>query len=156
KRADHQCVDGLTCEVDAGGHLACTNYNLNLKGEKVFAFHNRRICGGSGLDHGWPGSHRGAHWCSPRATYRFSPHHGFVRQNESGNPQQDVAPETIGFFTQDELPFYYALAQTFAIDDRYHASVIGPTLPNRLYFMAATSFGHTTTGEAIPPIPDGY
>src|SRR5262249_58861280 len=58
--------------------------------------------------------------------------------------------------TRDELPFYYALAEPFAIDDRYHASVIGPTLPNRLYFMAATSFGHTTTGEAIPPIPDGY
>src|SRR5215831_13360440 len=32
KRGDHQCVDGLTCEVDSGGHLACSNYNLNLKG----------------------------------------------------------------------------------------------------------------------------
>src|SRR5262245_55442725 len=62
----------------------------------------------------------------------------------------------MGFFTRDELPFYYALAQTFAIDDQYHASVIGPTLPNRLYYMAAASFGHTTTGEAIPPIPAGY
>ena len=39
----------------------------------------------------------------------------------------------MGFYTQDDLPFYYALAQTFAIDDRYFSSVIGPTFPNRSY-----------------------
>ena len=155
-RTDHRCVDGLTCQVDSGGNLGCSNYNLNLAGEKIFAFHNRRICGASGLDHGWPASHREANWTNPENTYLSSPNDGFVRQNESDNPHQNVDYETIGFFTQDELPFYYALAQTFAIDDQYHASVIGPTLPNRLYYMAATSFGHTTTGEAIPPIPAGY
>jgi len=156
QRTDHQCVDGLTCQGDSGGDLTCSNYNLNLEGEKIFAFHDRRICGASGLDHGWPESHREANWANPGNTYFSSPNDGFVRQNESDNPNQNVGNETIGFFTQDELPFYYALAQTFAIDDRYHASVIGPTLPNRLYYMAATSFGHTTTGEAIPPIPAGY
>jgi len=153
---DHQCVDGLTCQRGVDGELACSNFNLNSLGEKVFAFHNRRICGRSGLDHGWEATHREANWLHPERTYRASPNDGFVRQNESDNPHQDVDPETIGFFTQAELPFYYALAQTFAIDDHYHASVIGPTLPNRLYFMAATSFGHTTTAEAIPPIPRGY
>ena len=156
KKTDHRCVDGLTCEAGTGGELTCSNYNLNSAGDKIYAFHNRRICGASGLDHGWPASHREANWDNPGDTYFSSPNDGFVRQNESDNPHQDVLHETIGFFTQDELPFYYGLAQTFAISDRYHASVIGPTLPNRLYFMAATSFGHTTTGEAIPPIPAGY
>ena len=156
QRVDHRCVDGLTCRTKAGGELDCSNFNLNLAGEKVFAFHNRRICGKSGLDHGWPASHREANWKHPELTYYSSPSDGFVRQNQTDNPNQDVEPEAIGYFTQDELPYYYALAQTFAMSDHYHASVIGPTLPNRLYFMAATSFGHTTTGEAIPPIPDGY
>lgn len=156
KRTDHRCVDGLTCTAGMGGELVCSNSNPNLAGETVFAFHNRRICGKSGLDHGWPASHHEANWARPDRTFFSSPNDGFVRQNQTDNSNQDVEPETIGFFTQDELPYYYALAQTFAIDDRYHASVIGPTLPNRLYFMAATSFGHTTTGEAIPPIPDGY
>src|SRR5262245_17273186 len=155
-RKDHQCVDGLTCTVDSTGALACENYNLNLRGEKIFAFHDRRICPGSGVDDGWTASHAEANWDHPGATSRSSPNDGFVRQNESDNPNQDVLYDTIGFYTQEELPFYYALAETFAIDDRYHASVIGPTLPNRLFYMAATSFGHTTTGEAIPPIPDGY
>jgi phospholipase C len=156
KRNDHACVDGLTCQPAGTGELACSNFNLNLHGDKIFAFHDRRICIGSGLDHGWPESHREANWATPSATFFSSPSDGFVRQNESDNPHQDVDFDTIGYYTQDELPFYYAVAQTFAIDDRYHASVIGPTLPNRLYFMAATSFGHTTTGEAIPPIPAGY
>jgi phospholipase C len=156
KHTDHQCVDGLTCHRDATGELACSTFNLNLAGEVVFAFHDPRICNGSGLDHGWPASHREANWTDPSATSRSSPNDGFVRQNESDNPNQNVLYDTIGFYTQVELPFYYGLAQSFAIDDRYHASVIGPTLPNRLYYMAGTSFGHTTTGEAIPPIPDGY
>jgi phospholipase C len=156
KGTDHQCVDGLTCQVDSAGNFSCSNYNLNREGEKIFAFHDRRICASSGLDHSWPGSHREANWDNPGNTYFSSPNDGFVRQNEPDTLGQNVYYDTIGFFTQDELPFYYALAQAFAIDDRYHASVIGPTLPNRLYYMAATSFGHTTTGEAIPPIPAGY
>ena len=57
----------------------------------------------------------------------------------------------MGFYNQDDLPFYYDLAQKFAIDDRYFASVLGPTLPNRFYLMAATSFGHSTTGDPVPP-----
>jgi phospholipase C len=59
----------------------------------------------------------------------------------------------MGYYDQTDLPFYYGLAQTFAISDRYFSSVIGPTFPNRSYGMAATSFGHVTTAEIIPPLP---
>lgn len=156
KRTDHQCVDGLTCQPGPGGELACSNSNPSLSGETIFAHHNPRICGASGLDHGWGESHREANWEHPDRTFHESPNDGFVRQNESDHPNEATYHEAIGFFTQAELPYYYALAQQFAIDDRYHASIIGPTLPNRLFFMAGTSFGHTTTGEAIPPIPAGY
>ena len=48
------------------------------------------------------------------------------------------------------LPYYYALADTFAIADGYHASVPGPTWPNRMYLVAASSFGHTRN-EPPPP-----
>jgi phospholipase C len=48
-------------------------------------------------------------------------------------------------FYQDDkvIPFYYALASKFAIGDRYFASVMGPTWPNRYFMMSATSFGYT-------------
>jgi phosphoesterase family protein len=49
KRSDHQCVDGLTCRADSSGELTCSNFNVNDAGEKIFAFHDSRICAGSGL-----------------------------------------------------------------------------------------------------------
>jgi phospholipase C len=47
------------------------------------------------------------------------------------------------FYYEDDtvIPFYYALADKFAVGDRYFASVMTSTWPNRLYMMAATSFG---------------
>jgi phospholipase C len=47
------------------------------------------------------------------------------------------------FFYEDDtvIPFYYALASAFAVGDRYFCSVLSSTWPNRLFVMAATSFG---------------
>jgi phospholipase C len=50
----------------------------------------------------------------------------------------DSAPLTMGYYTRDDLPFYYALADAFTICDGYHASVMGPTNPNRYYAMSAS------------------
>jgi phospholipase C len=84
---------------------------------------------------------------------------GFVRMNDI-TEQVDTGEnltedQTISFYDQTDLPFYYGLAGTFAISDRHFASVLGPTFPNRSYLMAATSFGHLTTDDTIPP-PGGY
>jgi phospholipase C len=47
-------------------------------------------------------------------------------------------PNTMGYYTRDDLPFFHALADNFTICDGYFCSVIGPTDPNRLYSMSAT------------------
>ncbi len=159
---DHRCVDGLRCQVTKHGEFRCANANLDDDGSIVHAFHDPRYCTGPDLDHSWSGSHIEANFNFPSLTFFFSPNDGFVRRNDSTSQgQPDVGPETptdddtMGFYTQDDLPFYYALAQTFAIDDRYFCSVIGQTFPNRAYALAATSFGHLTTSEIFPP-PGGY
>ncbi|GAA4477657.1 phosphocholine-specific phospholipase C [Gluconacetobacter asukensis] len=46
---------------------------------------------------------------------------------------------TMGHFTRAEIPYYYALADAFTICDAYHASIFGPTNPNRLYFFTGTN-----------------
>src|SRR5262249_24310425 len=61
----------------------------------------------------------------------------------------------MNFYNQNEIPFYYDLAQKFAVGDQYFSSVLGPTFPNRSYLLAATSFGHLTTNDTVPP-PGGY
>jgi phospholipase C len=45
---------------------------------------------------------------------------------------------TMGHYTRDDLPFYFALADAFTICDNYHASVLGPTHPNRLMLMTGS------------------
>jgi len=44
-------------------------------------------------------------------------------------------PYTMGYFKREDIPFHYALAEAFTICDAYHCSVMGPTRPNRLYWM---------------------
>ena len=110
------------------------------------------------MDHSWSGSHIEANFNHPAETILSSPNDGFVLRNDStsqgqpdNSPESPTGDDTMGFYTQADLPFYYSLAQTFAIDDRYFCSVIGQTFPNRSYALAATSFGHLTTAELLPP-----
>src|SRR5215469_10426935 len=154
QNSDHSCVDGLTCSFDLMGNLNCTNSNLDDDGSTVTSFHDFNYCPGPDLDHGWTASHSEANFSDPANALLSSLNDGFVRFNditEQPDTSEPDADDTMGFYTQDDLPFYYALAQTFAIDDRYFCSVVGPTFPNRSYEMAATSFGHTTTSEIFPP-----
>jgi phospholipase C len=60
-------------------------------------------------------------------------------------------PLTMGHFTRSDIPFHYALADAFTICDAYHCSVLGPTWPNRLFFMAG---GIDPAGQYGGPIVD--
>jgi phospholipase C len=158
---DHDCVDGLSCVAeDAAGNLVCFNANPDDSGPMVRAFHDTRRCVAPDLDHGWVSSHREANFSNPNDTLRCSPNDGFVRVNDQTEQldngiESAIEDQTMNFYDQDEIPFYYNIAENFAIDDRYFCSVLGPTFPNRAYLMAATSFGHLTTNDILPP-PGGY
>lgn len=153
---DHHCVDGLTCTIAGGGTLSCTNANIDQDGSKVVAFHDTNRCVKPDLDHGWIGAHIEANFADPNAALRRFRGDGFVRRNDQveqidTGPESPAEDETMGFYTQAELPFYYDLAQKFATSDRHFCSVLGPTFPNRSYSLAATSFGHLTTSDELPP-----
>jgi phospholipase C len=60
-------------------------------------------------------------------------------------------PYTMGYFTRDDIPFHYALADAFTICDNYHCSVMGPTHPNRYMWMTGTI---DTDGEFGGPALD--
>jgi phospholipase C len=75
------------------------------------------------LDHSWAGDHEA--W--------------------SGGLWNNWVPakseETMGYFTRDEIPFQYAVADAFTICDGYHQAIMAPTSPNRMYFWTGTSSG---------------
>ena len=48
---DHNCVDGLSCQVDAAGNVTCSNANPDDNGTIVVVFHDGRRCAAPDLDH---------------------------------------------------------------------------------------------------------
>jgi phospholipase C len=160
RKEDHDCVDGLTCKTDANGNITCFNSNVDDNGSTVFSFHDSRRCAGPDLDHSWFQTHQEVNFLQPMTTLANPLSDGFVRVNDiteqhDNGVESPTDDQTMGFYTQDDIPFYYDLAQKFAVGDRYFAAVLGPTFPNRSYLLAATSFGHLTTSDTFPP-PGGY
>jgi phospholipase C len=47
----------------------------------------------------------------------------------------------MGYWTEEDLPFYYGLARTFPVADRWFSSCMGPTFPNRRFLIAGTAHG---------------
>jgi phospholipase C len=47
-------------------------------------------------------------------------------------------PYCMGYYTRDDIPFQFALAETFTVCDAYHCSLLGPTWPNRMYSVTGT------------------
>jgi phospholipase C len=56
---------------------------------------------------------------------------------------------TMGYFTREDLAFYYALADAFTIGDAYHCSVLGPTDPNRVMSISGTIDPDGTAGGPV-------
>ncbi len=61
----------------------------------------------------------------------------------------------MAYYTGQEIPFYYSLASTFPVCDRYFCSVLAQTYPNRRFLLAGTAFGLIATVDSsingIPP-----
>ena len=47
-------------------------------------------------------------------------------------------PYCMGYYTREDIPFQFALAEAFTLCDAYHCSMMGPTWPNRMYWMTGT------------------
>jgi phospholipase C len=62
---------------------------------------------------------------------------------------QEHGPYTMGYYERQDIPFHFALAESFTLCDGYHCSVLGPTWPNRLYLMSASIDPGGTQGGPI-------
>jgi phospholipase C len=65
-------------------------------------------------------------------------------------------PVAMGYWNEDDIPFYYALARTFPVCDRFFSSCLAQTYPNRKFLMCGTAVGQISTdlsqvGKAPPP-----
>jgi len=56
----------------------------------------------------------------------------------SAKRRDDKFPMTMGFFTREDIPFYYALADAFTVFDYAFCSSLTGTTPNRLHLWSGT------------------
>ncbi len=67
---------------------------------------------------------------------------GFVASTQKVVPDADSnAALGMGYWSEDDLPFYYGLARTFPLADHWFSSCLGPTFPNRRFLIAGTAHG---------------
>jgi phospholipase C len=106
--------------------------NLNADGTPVPIFHLSTYCYDD-TSHGWTDVH--TEWADGAMT-------GFVVANNHNDTKPADGTRAMGYYTEADLPWLYAAANTFALADHNFSSVLGPTFPNREYLYAATSYGH--------------
>ena len=109
-----------------------TNVNPNADGKMIRAFHAPATQQADGVPcQSWAASHD--QWNEGQMD-------GFVTATQAVDPGAD---ETVGmsYWTEEDLPFYYGLARTFPLADRWFSSCMGPTFPNRRFLIAGTANG---------------
>jgi phospholipase C len=110
--------------------------NPDPSGAPVKRFHQTSMCFND-TAHGWPAVHRELNGGAVD---------GFVIANAPPYDKEDGAPDGVramGYYDETDVPWIYALANSYAINDRYFCGILGPTFPNREYLYAATSYGQT-------------
>jgi phospholipase C len=76
---------------------------------------------------------------------------GFVKSAASAGGDGHFV---MNYYDETDLPFYYWLANTFAIADRYFGAALGGTWANRDFLYAGTSDGVRDTGERTISVPN--
>lgn len=56
----------------------------------------------------------------------------------SGYQEYAGMPLTLGYYTRQDIPFYYSLADAFTVCDQHFCSSLTGTTPNRLFFWTGT------------------
>lgn len=79
-------------------------------------------------------------WNASHTQFDGGANAGFARSVEQTVAGADPALG-MGYWTDEDLPFYADLARTFALADRWFSSCLGPTFPNRRFLVAATANG---------------
>jgi phospholipase C len=139
--SDSQTVNGFDPNV------TLTNSHT---GAKVKPFHEATVCT-ENLSPSWDESHHDVSLIGGDPAWNTATNftdssfsmNGFL--DTTGSVTQDFDPNgtrAMGYYNQQDLPYYYDLATFFATSDSWHSPVLSNTVPNRMYLMAGTSFGH--------------
>lgn len=135
-----------------GDGLRAGMSNPTASGEAIAPWNPNELemCTASDPPHGWDAA---------RVQWNAGANDGFIRAHQAQHPGET---DPMQYLTRAQQPVSWALADAYTSCDRWFASVMGPTLPNRAYWHTATSFGLNvnndvlTTFSAGVPVPSIY
>ncbi|MEZ4448561.1 MAG: alkaline phosphatase family protein [Nannocystaceae bacterium] len=81
-------------------------------------------------------------WDPCHLSFNLGDNNGFVLENEKVNPA--TKEQVMGYHVREQIPALYQMADNFVLCDKWHASVMGPTWPNRFYLNCSSSNGQKT------------
>jgi phospholipase C len=152
KMPEYRRMKGIPGADDIDGLPAnASNPGRDDPEQLVFA-HHIETPRHEGLSPAWNTAHRQMNRFHPTSSQAKMDGFVYAAANFSRDPEQQPACDinglrAMGFYDWTDLPYYYALASQFAISDRMFSSLPGPTLMNRWYLLAGSSFGRV----APPP-----
>jgi phospholipase C len=79
-------------------------------------------------------------WSATHEQWAAGKMDGFVTATQTASAHGDQTA-AMGYWTEQDLPFYHGLARTFPLADRWFSSCLGPTFPNRRFLLAGTAHG---------------
>lgn len=65
-------------------------------------------------------------------------HNHWIESKRSSNKEYAPVPITMGYYTREDVPFYYALADAFTVCDQHYCGVMSSTYPNRSVLWTGT------------------
>ncbi len=85
----------------------------------------------------------------PSTPHAFADAQAAWNQGKLGFWPQHKTPYSMGYYTRDDIPFQFALAEAFTICDAYHCSVTTGTDPNRIVFWSGSNFNPELAAQGI-------
>jgi phospholipase C len=149
---DTQTIDSFNPTV------TLTNHNDN--GAQVQPFHETTVCT-EGLTPSWDESHHDTDlvggdpaWATTETftNSSFSMDNFLDTTSNVTNNYDPTGSRAMGYYNEQDLPYYYDLATFFPTSDAWHSPILANTVPNRMYLMAATSFGHEYPDNSGHPL----
>jgi phospholipase C len=109
------------------------------------------------LNGGYVTPYRATSVCQGSVTQNWNSTHKQIDGGKMDGFAQ-TSTQAMVYWTDEDLPFYYSLAKTFTLANRWFGSAPCQTYPNRRFLMAGTAYGNISTDESSlfdPPPPNG-
>ena len=152
---------GITDTATIDGFNPSVTLTNNNTGATVQPFHETTVCT-ENLTPAWDESHHDTHllnggdpaWATTTTFTSSSFGMDWFLDTTNNVPEQydPNGTRALGYYNQQDLPYYYDLATFFATSDSWHSPILANTVPNRMYLMAGTSFGHEYPDNSGHPL----